>query len=95
MHGSADDIAGKNIVNPLATLRAIADITETQLGVNGFQELMESILAKAEDQGFITPSSVQDVHRGKTTSEVVSYVIKQLRKSLPTRIDSYAKKRLV
>ncbi len=44
VHGSADDIAGKDLVNPTATLRAVAHIFEHQLGVPGLVAALESSL---------------------------------------------------
>ena len=45
VHGSADDIAGKGIVNPKATLRCAAAILERHAGVSGAEAALEKRLA--------------------------------------------------
>jgi len=72
IHGSADDIAGKGIVNPFATLRATADIIENH-GIEIYEK-MEEALRKAEREGFVT----SDMKGNKKTSEVVDYILRNL-----------------
>jgi len=73
MHGSADDIAGKGIVNPIATLKLSAYALEEWLGVNGATSKMERIVKKAIKSGNVT----RDMSGNKKTMEVVDYVLKQ------------------
>lgn len=66
VHGSADDIKGKNLVNPIATLRIVAAITEHELGIRGFCSFMEKAIQYAYD-GFLKG-------RKLLTSEIVTRV---------------------
>jgi|GEM_PF-1661755 len=71
MHGSADDIAGKGIVNPTATLKLSAYALEKWLHVPNAIERMEKIISKAIQTKNITP----DMGGDKKTMEVVDYVL--------------------
>lgn len=55
VHGSADDIAGRGLVNPVATLRAVADIFERHIRCTGAVMRMESAIAYSQASGFATP----------------------------------------
>lgn len=45
VHGSADDIAGRGIVNPIATIRAAADILERHAGLAGVVARVEAAIS--------------------------------------------------
>jgi isocitrate/isopropylmalate dehydrogenase len=45
VHGSVDDLKGKDCVDPTATLRAVGAIVEEALQVGGFSNLMEKAIA--------------------------------------------------
>jgi len=47
VHGSADNIAKKNIVNPTATLRALGNIVENILGIDNFSSSMDRAIEYA------------------------------------------------
>jgi len=68
VHGSADDIAGGNSVNPFATLRAAAALLERHAGFAGALPRMERALAALRSEGRITP----DLGGSDTTSAVVA-----------------------
>lgn len=55
VHGSADDIAEQDRVNPTATLRAAARILEDHAGLAGLVARVEHALASAAADGFLTP----------------------------------------
>ncbi|MFO0747265.1 MAG: isochorismatase family protein [Myxococcota bacterium] len=55
VHGSADDIAGRDLVNPSATLRAAAAILEDHGGVAGVRAAVDRALARAARDGMATP----------------------------------------
>jgi tartrate dehydrogenase/decarboxylase/D-malate dehydrogenase len=74
IHGSADDIAGRNCINPLATMRAVGGMIEDELGVEGFYAAVERAICEAEETDFKTP----DIGGNKTTSEVVEYLIERV-----------------
>ncbi len=61
VHGSADDIAGQDRVDPTATLRAAADLVESVVGVTGAIDRMAEALALAEREGRSTRRTVRSV----------------------------------
>jgi nicotinamidase-related amidase len=73
VHGSADDIAGRGVVNPLATLRAAADILERHAGIEGATARLERALAEARRAGRITP----DMGGEASTDEVVAFALER------------------
>jgi tartrate dehydrogenase/decarboxylase/D-malate dehydrogenase len=84
VHGSADDIAGRGIVNPVATLRAAAVLVERLTKGTGVVVRMEEALAGAAREGHRTP----DAGGTSTTRAVVDRVLAGLAESSeppPTR----------
>jgi len=77
VHGSADDIAGYNIVNPFATLRIVAVIVE-KLFNKRFINIMENALQEAQKTGIMTP----DLGGQSKTNEVVKYILSYCEESL-------------
>jgi nicotinamidase-related amidase/isocitrate/isopropylmalate dehydrogenase len=71
VHGSADDIAGRDLVNPLATLRAAADIAEQHAGCAGVVALMETALREARAAGLVT----RDMGGTTGTAALVEHVL--------------------
>ncbi len=71
MHGSADDIAGKGIVNPTATLKAAAHALEKWLKVPNAVKKMEKVLDKA----FKNKITTKDMGGRAKTNEIVNFVI--------------------
>ncbi|MFD0884206.1 isocitrate/isopropylmalate family dehydrogenase [Streptosporangium algeriense] len=55
VHGSADDLAGKDTVNPVATVRAAAVIAERHAGCAGAVRMVERGLESLARQGVGTP----------------------------------------
>ncbi len=55
VHGSADDIAGRGLVNPVATLRAAADMFERHGGYTGAFMRMERAISRSRTRGLATP----------------------------------------
>ncbi|GAA3838111.1 hypothetical protein GCM10022243_00710 [Saccharothrix violaceirubra] len=70
VHGSADDIAGRGLVNPTATVRAAAAVAR-QVGCAGAVVAVERALAAVADEGIATP----DRGGRHTTTEVVDALI--------------------
>lgn len=71
MHGSADDVAGKDLVNPIATIKAAAHALERWIGVEGAQARIDTIL----DHAVKTRNCTPDLGGTKQTSQVVRYVL--------------------
>lgn len=68
VHGSADDIAGEDRVNPLATLRAVAALLERHAGCAQATSRMERAIDDLGTQGLATP----DLGGTATTAEVTA-----------------------
>ena len=77
VHGSADDIAGKGIVNPSATVRAAAAILERHAGCKGVKEGMDQALLVLERRGVVTP----DQGGQMSSTEVVDSILDILAKA--------------
>ncbi|WP_406633359.1 isocitrate/isopropylmalate family dehydrogenase [Amycolatopsis sp. WGS_07] len=71
VHGSADDIGGKNLVNPTATVRAAAAIMQRHGGCPGAVASMERALADLGERGIATA----DLGGTASTTEVVDTLL--------------------
>ncbi|KAL2822442.1 hypothetical protein BJX63DRAFT_427010 [Aspergillus granulosus] len=80
IHGSADDIAGKDVVNPSATIRAAAAILEHHAACQDVQAQVNHILAFLLHQNLTTP----DQGGSLTTSAFVNHFLKSLDHHEPT-----------
>ncbi|MEU6311529.1 isocitrate/isopropylmalate family dehydrogenase [Streptomyces sp. NPDC047014] len=74
VHGSADDLAGRNVVNPIATIRAAARIAERHAGCAGAEARIESALTTLQERGVRTP----DLGGRASTTEVTEAVLAEL-----------------
>jgi 3-isopropylmalate dehydrogenase len=78
IHGSAPDIAGKGVANPIATLLSFAMALRYSFDLPGEAELLEKAVSKVLDQGLRTGDIMQ---AGKTkvgTKEMGEAVVKAL-----------------
>jgi len=75
VHGSADDLAGLDIVNPVATIRAAAAIAERHAGCAGAIKRTEDALESAGSRGITTP----DLGGHHSTTEVTEAVLDLLK----------------
>ncbi|GLW11275.1 3-isopropylmalate dehydrogenase [Microtetraspora sp. NBRC 13810] len=71
VHGSADDLAGKDAVNPVATVRAAAAIAERHAGCAGAMGMVERGLRSLGRRGIATP----DLGGGHSTTAVVDALL--------------------
>jgi nicotinamidase-related amidase/isocitrate/isopropylmalate dehydrogenase len=83
VHGSADDIAGRALVNPTAALRAAATILEEHADAEGIRANLEAGLTRTRALGVATP----DAGGRASTDEVTRVVIEQTLASLQERIE--------
>ncbi|MEQ9411356.1 MAG: 3-isopropylmalate dehydrogenase [Fuerstiella sp.] len=77
IHGSAPDIAGKNVANPLATVLAIAMLLRHSLNLNDEAQLVEDVVAQTLKAGHRT----RDIAAGGpsvSTTEMGDLVVNQL-----------------
>jgi len=79
VHGSADDLVGKNTVNPTATIRAAAAILERYTGCGGIEREMDKTLHGLLQQGKVTP----DQGGFLSTSEFVDLVLNHFPAAVP------------
>jgi 3-isopropylmalate dehydrogenase len=63
IHGSAPDIAGKGIANPLATILSVAMMLRYSLDEPAMADRIEAAVTRVLDQGLRTPDILSD---GKT-----------------------------
>ena len=74
VHGSADDIAARDLVNPLATLRAAAVVAERHGGCAGAVGAMEAALLDARRTGLVT----RDMGGECGTAALVEHVLERI-----------------
>jgi isocitrate/isopropylmalate dehydrogenase len=81
VHGSADDLEGRDLVNPVATVRAAAAIAERHAGCAGAVHATERALESIERQGVRTP----DLGGRHSTTIVVDAFLEALEPTVPSR----------
>jgi len=74
VHGSAPDIAGKGIANPLASIRSAALMLRYLGYTNGANRLDEAVDAVLREGTTLTP----DLRGKSSTQEVLQAVLKRL-----------------
>ncbi|MEU4743596.1 isocitrate/isopropylmalate family dehydrogenase [Actinosynnema sp. NPDC023658] len=74
VHGSADDLAGRDTVNPVATVRAAAAVVERHCDGAGAIESTERALAAVTARGVLTP----DLGGQHSTTDVVDALLAEL-----------------
>ncbi|HEU5102381.1 MAG TPA: 3-isopropylmalate dehydrogenase, partial [Roseiflexaceae bacterium] len=78
IHGSAPDIAGKDIANPLATILSVALLLRLSLGLEAEAAAVEAAVTAAVDAGFITGDIAAPGEQTYTTSQVGAAVAERL-----------------
>ena len=82
VHGSAPDLAGKNIANPIASILSIA----MMMGITFKEKAIESNLYQAVsdslDEGYGTPDIVNDKNKHLSTIEFTKLIKEKYRKIL-------------
>ncbi|NLM19377.1 MAG: 3-isopropylmalate dehydrogenase [Clostridiaceae bacterium] len=76
IHGSAPDIAGQNIANPLATILSLAMLLRYSFGLQKEAEQIEQAVTKVLADGYRTKDLAQ--HEFLGTREITDEVIKRL-----------------
>jgi len=82
IHGSAPDIAGKNIANPLATILSVALMLRYSMSMPKEAGLIEKAVAQTLKEGFRTQDIYQQKKKLIGTEEMGDTVAKNLRKLL-------------
>lgn len=78
IHGSAPDIVGKNIANPLATILSVALMLRYSLSMPQEAGLIEKAVSETLKDGFRTPDIYQKNKKLVGTNEMGSVVAKKL-----------------
>ena len=80
VHGSAPDIAGQGIANPLALILSVAMLLRHSLGLETEAQAIEVAVERALAAGFRTKDIMQGGQRLVGTREMGDIVVEQLRK---------------
>ena len=78
VHGSAPDITGKGIANPIATILSFAMMLRYTFGLSDDADLLEKAVSNVLEQGLRTPDIMQDGKRKVGTAEMGAAVIAAL-----------------
>jgi 3-isopropylmalate dehydrogenase len=78
IHGSAPDIAGKNIANPVGAILSAALLLRHSLGLEAEAEIVEDAVEKALSTGNVTIDLAAPGQRTLTTGEVTQFVVKNI-----------------
>lgn len=79
IHGSAPDIAGQGIANPLATILSVAMMLRYSLDQAGMADRVETAVNKVLDQGLRTPDILSDGQTEVNTEQMGDAVVEALR----------------
>lgn len=79
IHGSAPDISGKNIANPLATILSVAMMLKYSLGEPQLAVLVEQAVRATVDAGIRTQDIASDTDSAVGTREMGQQVLNHLR----------------
>ena len=79
IHGSAPDIAGKGIANPLGTILSVAMLLRHSLELSEEAELIERAVDAALNAGARTADLIQGSSRPLSTSEMTDAVLSRLK----------------
>ena len=77
-HGSAPDIAGQGVANPLATILSAAMMLRYSLNAPEAAEAIEAAVSNVLDQGLRTPDIYTEGTRKVSTSEMCDAVVSAL-----------------
>jgi 3-isopropylmalate dehydrogenase len=79
IHGSAPDIAGQNVANPLATILSVAMMLRYSLNESELADKIETAVSRVLDQGLRTADIFSDGMTRVGTAEMGDAVVKALR----------------
>ena len=79
VHGSAPDIAGKNIANPIATILSLSMALRYSLDLDKEADLLDSAVQKVLDDGLRTKDIMSDGKKEVTTTDMGDAIISKLK----------------
>lgn len=80
IHGSAPDIAGKGIANPLATIASVAMMLKIGFGLNAEAEAVERAIIRVLHDGYRTPDIYLEGTTKVTTEEMGTLTVDRISK---------------
>ncbi len=78
VHGSAPDIAGRNLANPIATILSFAMMLRYSFNLKNEADQLEAAVSKVLEQGYRTGDIMQDGMKKLSTTEMGEAIIKAL-----------------
>jgi 3-isopropylmalate dehydrogenase len=78
IHGSAPDIAGKGIANPVGTILSVAMLLRHSLGLEREARLVEAAVAATIERGILTADVAPKGARPATTAQVGDAVVEEI-----------------
>lgn len=82
VHGSAPDIAGKGVANPLGAVLSVAMMLEFSFGLHQAAEAIRRAVRQVIQQGYATPDVATDQHRAVGTSQMGDLICEQITKGV-------------
>ncbi len=79
VHGSAPDIAGKGIANPIATILSASMMLKYSFGMDKASELVDKAVEGALEEGYRTPDIYSEGTKKVGTLEMTNAIIQKLR----------------
>ena len=79
MHGSAPDIAGKNLANPIATILSLSMALRYSLNLDKEADQLDTAVQKVLDDGLRTKDIISKGKKEVTTTEMGDAIISKLK----------------
>lgn len=78
VHGSAPDIAGKGVANPIATILSAAMMLKYSFGMDKASDLVEKAVEETLNQGYRTPDIYSQGYNRVGTQEITDKIIENM-----------------
>ena len=78
VHGSAPDIAGKGLANPIAAILSVAMMLKYSFSLNKASSAIENAIQKVLSEGYITHDLEGDDNKKLSTSDMGNKIIEKL-----------------
>ena len=78
IHGSAPDIAGRGIANPLATIASIEMMLRTSFGLEKEADAIQNAIQKTLEKGIVTADIANAGQKTYSTQEVGNAVVEAI-----------------
>lgn len=75
IHGSAPDIAGKGIANPIATISSIGMMFEYSLKMPEINKVIEGAIERVLEEGYRTPDIAEDKSKAVNTETITKKIL--------------------